>query len=199
VDFNIVVLCSFFYLLGSIPFGLILGKLFGFGDVRKFGSGNFGATNVLRTGSKSLALLVLFLDVAKGILPLFILENLNILDYPVTLIYFICCLPIIGHIFPVWLKFNGGKGVATYIGFLLSVNYLIAATFILFWLLIALISKYSSLASILSLIIILPISIYLSIEKEIIYIFSFISIVIIIKHFSNILRLFNKTENKISF
>jgi len=141
----------------------------------------------------------LFLDVAKGMLPLFILKNLNIFDYPIAFIYLICCLPIIGHIFPVWLKFNGGKGVATYIGFLLSVNHLVAATFILFWLLIALISKYSSLASILSLIIILPISIYFSIEKEIIYIFSFISIIIIIKHFTNILRLFNKTENKISF
>ena len=113
-----IFLIIIFYLIGSLPFALILTKLFGFGDIRNIGSGNVGATNVLRTGNKLLAFFVLCLDIMKGLIPFLILQfyfnDMNFLNK-----ILICHFAIIGHIFPVWLKFNGGKGVATYIGFLL--------------------------------------------------------------------------------
>ena len=116
-----VILIIIFYLIGSLPFALILTKLSGFGDIRNIGSGNVGATNVLRTGNKFLALIVLFLDIIKGFVPFLILQ-LYFDDLSLLNKILVCHFSIIGHIFPIWLKFKGGKGVATYIGFLLSIN-----------------------------------------------------------------------------
>ena len=196
---NFLLLSLIFYLIGSIPFAYILTKFLGLGDIRSIGSGNVGATNVLRTGNKTLAFIVLLLDILKGFLPLLILKNylsINILE---TTIYLIASLTILGHLFPIWLKFKGGKGVATYIGYIFAINYNLGLIFIFSWILIALIKKYSSLASIISLII-LPLSMYvMNFNTSINLLIFFISIIIIIRHYSNILRLFNKTESKINF
>ena len=204
---EIFILIIFTYLLGSIPFAYILPKLFGFGDIRKIGSGNVGSTNVLRTGNKLLALVVLLCDILKGFLPFIYLENFFLIQEikyfgmnQETIVYFISSLAILGHLFPVWLRFKGGKGVATYIGFLFGVNYFLAIVFIFCWLTIALLTKYSSLSSILSLVIIPFIFIYLFSTNFSTYcLFFIISLIVILKHYSNILRLFNKKENKIRF
>ena len=119
------------YLIGSIPFAYILTRLFGYGDIRKIGSGNVGATNVLRTGKKSLAIIVLILDIVKGFLPITIFYLVYSNQLQQNTIILIGSLSIIGHIFPLWLKFRGGKGVATYIGFLFGVDSLLGIIFIL--------------------------------------------------------------------
>ena len=138
-----------FYLVGSIPFALLIPKVFGHGDIRNIGSGNVGATNVLRTGNKFLAFLVLCLDVLKGLLP-FILLNLYSENIGLLQTIFLCHFSILGHIFPIWLKFKGGKGVATYIGFLFGTNLVLGLFFLIIWLAIALVSKYSSLSSLIA-------------------------------------------------
>ena len=203
---EILILAIICYLLGSIPFAYLVPKLFGFGDIRKIGSGNPGTTNVLRTGNKLLAIFVLIFDTLKGFIPLFYFknyysfENIILLQIqPEIIIYLICSFAIIGHIFPVWLKFKGGKGVATFIGYLFGANYFLALLFILSWLTVAIISRYSSLSSIISLIIIPFISFYFFNIITINALIFIISFFIILKHYSNILRLLNKTENKIRF
>tara|TARA_Y100000996_G_C22443711_1_gene610908 strand:+ start:42 stop:659 length:618 start_codon:yes stop_codon:yes gene_type:complete len=203
---EILILAIICYLLGSIPFAYLVPKLFGFGDIRKIGSGNPGTTNVLRTGNKLLAIFVLVFDTLKGFFPLFYFknyysfENIILLQIqPEIIIYLICSFAIIGHIFPVWLKFKGGKGVATFIGYLFGANYFLALLFIFSWLTVAIISRYSSLSSIISLIIIPFISFYFFNIITINALIFIISFFIILKHYSNILRLLNKTENKIRF
>ena len=203
---EILILAIICYLLGSIPFAYLVPKLFGFGDIRKIGSGNPGTTNVLRTGNKLLAIFVLVFDTLKGFIPLFYFknyysfENIILLQIqPEIIIYLICSFAIIGHIFPVWLKFKGGKGVATFIGYLFGANYFLALLFILSWLTVAIISRYSSLSSIISLIIIPFISFYFFNIITINALIFIISFFIILKHYSNIIRLLNKTENKIRF
>ena len=203
---EILILAIICYLLGSIPFAYLVPKLFGFGDIRKIGSGNPGTTNVLRTGNKLLAIFVLVFDTLKGFIPLFYFknyysfENIILLQIqPEIIIYLICSFAIIGHIFPVWLKFKGGKGVATFIGYLFGANYFLGLLFILSWLTVAIISRYSSLSSIISLIIIPFISFYFFNIITINALIFIISFFIILKHYSNILRLLNKTENKIRF
>ena len=146
MDIFLVILIS--YVSGSIPYGLILTKLFGKKDIRKIGSGNIGATNVLRTGNKFLAATTLILDILKGYVPVLFTNN-----YFPDLIHLSGLFAFLGHLFPIWLKFKGGKGVATYIGFLIGANYFLGMFFILSWLIVALVSKYSSLSSIISLII----------------------------------------------
>ena len=146
---NNFILIIFSYFLGSLPFALILTKIFGYGDIREIGSGNVGATNVLRTGNKFLAFIVLCLDVLKGLLP-FIIINLYFNEIDMLFKIFICHFTILGHIFPVWLNFKGGKGVATYIGFLLGFNFYIGIAFLITWLIIALFLKYSSLSSLIA-------------------------------------------------
>ena len=185
-----------FYLIGSLPFALILTKLSGFGDIRDIGSGNVGATNVLRTGNKYLALIVLSLDIIKGFVPLIILqfyfEDLSLLN-KIILGHF----AIIGHIFPIWLKFKGGKGVATYIGFLFSINPYIGLSFLILWLVVALSTKYSSLGS-LTAILVAPIYfIFINFNLYIGIFFIYLSLIIYLKHSENIKRLLNKTESKI--
>ena len=199
MEINFIILALVFYFIGSIPFGYILTKFFGLGDIRDIGSGNIGATNVLRTGNKTLALTVLSLDILKGFLPLIILKNYFLLNNSEIIIYLIASLTILGHLFPIWLKFKGGKGVATYIGYLFAVNYLLGLIFIFSWLIIVGIKKYSSLASILSLIILPFAAMLLSYENIILLLFFLISVIIISKHYYNILRLLNKTESKIKF
>jgi len=185
-----------FYFIGSLPFALIVTKIFGFGDIRKIGSGNIGATNVLRTGNKFLAFIVLLLDIMKGCAPFIILElyfdEINLLNK-----ILICHFAILGHIFPIWLKFKGGKGVATYIGFLLGLNPLIFFLFIIIWLSIALITKYSSLSSLIATLIAPTYFIFFNFDYFILIFFIYLSMIIILKHKENIKRLLNKTESKI--
>ena len=196
---NFFLLIIISYLFGSIPFAYILTSIFGYGDIRKIGSGNVGATNVLRTGKKGLAIAVLTLDILKGFLPITIFLHYSELYSNSSYLFFIGSISIIGHIFPVWLRFNGGKGVATYIGFVFGIDYLLGIIFVLSWLTVGLIKKYSSLASISSLIMLPLFAIVFSYDKNIIYILIFVSFLIIIKHTSNIKRLLNGSENKIKF
>ena len=199
MEFSFIFLIIFSYLIGSIPFAYILTIIFGYGDIRKVGSGNVGATNVLRTGKKSLALLVLILDILKGFIPLTILFIYYQSEHSNILMFFIGSFAVMGHIFPIWLKFKGGKGVATYIGYILGIDYKLGIIFIILWIAIAFLKKYSSLASISSLII-LPIgAIFLSYDLQTIYILFFLSTLITIKHSSNIKRLISRSENKIKF
>jgi len=199
MEANYLFLISIVYFFGSIPFAYILPKIFGLGDIRNIGSGNVGATNVLRAGNKLLAIIVLAFDIIKGFVPLFVLKNYYHNELSEIIILFIGSAAILGHIFPIWLKFKGGKGVATYIGFLFAINYIFGIIFIITWLLIAFLKKYSSLASITSLVL-LPLFVMLfSYEKQIIYLLILINLIIISKHYSNIYRLINKSETKIKF
>ena len=199
MEANYLFLISIVYFFGSIPFAYILPKIFGLGDIRKLGSGNVGATNVLRAGNKLLAIIVLAFDIIKGFAPLFILKNYYHNELSEIIILFIGSAAILGHIFPIWLKFKGGKGVATYIGFLFAINYIFGIIFIITWLLIAFLKKYSSLASITSLVL-LPLFVMLfSYEKHVIYLLILINLIIISKHYSNIYRLIYKSETKIKF
>ena len=185
----------FFYFIGSIPFALILPKLFGLGDIRNIGSGNVGATNVLRTGNKYLAFGVLCLDVLKGLIP-FILLNSFFDNIGILHAILLCHFAILGHIFPIWLKFKGGKGVATYIGFLFGINLFLGLSFIAVWMVIALISRYSSLSSIVASLI-APIYFFINNNNYIFIFLLYLFLIIIHKHRENIKRLTNRTENKI--
>lgn len=196
MEINFIYLIFLCYFIGSIPFAFIITKIFKQGDIRKIGSGNVGATNVLRTGKKSLALLVLTLDIIKGFFPIVIISIIYE-NYSLLILILVGSFSIIGHIFPIWLKFKGGKGVATYIGFILAINYKLGIIFILIWLLIAFLKKYSSLASIASLVI-TPIA-YLIIfnDLKVFFIMTILSFIIIYKHYSNIKRLISGLESKI--
>ncbi len=184
-----------FYLIGSIPFALILTKLLGHGDIRDIGSGNIGATNVLRTGNKYLAFVVLCLDISKGVLPFIILSSLYDTDTLNSI--FLCHFAILGHIFPIWLKFKGGKGVATYIGFLIGFNFFIGLYFLLTWITIAWISKYSSFSS-LAASLVAPLYFFFINPMYFVGIFlMYLFLIISLKHLENIKRLMNGSENKI--
>ena len=186
-----------FYFIGSIPFALILTKLLGHGDIRNIGSGNVGATNVLRTGNKYLAFAVLCLDIAKGLLPFIILISLY--DTNTLHSIFLCHFAILGHIFPIWLKFKGGKGVATYIGFLIGLNFLIGLYFLLTWITIAWISRYSSLSS-LAATLVAPLYFFFVNPNYIVVVFLlYLFLIISVKHSENIKRLMGGSENKIKF
>ena len=193
---NNLLLIILFYLIGSLPFALILTKLSGFGDIRNIGSGNVGATNVLRTGNKLLAIIVLSLDILKGLIPYLIIHiyfnELSLLNK-----IFLCHFAVLGHIYPIWLKFKGVKGVATYIGFLFGLNPYIAISFLLIWLVVAYISKYSSLGSLVGIFIAPAYFIFINFNFNISIFFIYLSFVIVIKHKENIKRLINKTESKI--
>ena len=177
------------YLLGSIPFGFLLTKIFLKKDIRKIGSGNIGATNALRTGNKAIGYSTLLLDILKAIIPILFIK----IQYPEFV--FISSLAVfLGHVFPIWLKFNGGKGVATYLGVLFCINYILGFIFIVTWLIVFLVSKYSSLSSLLSSLII-PIY-YFYINDESYYFFIIMFILIFYTHRENIKRLKNNTESK---
>ena len=193
---NNLLLIILFYLIGSLPFALILTKLSGFGDIRNIGSGNVGATNVLRTGNKLLAIIVLSLDILKGLIP-YLIINIYFNELSLLNKIFLCHFAVIGHIYPIWLKFKGGKGVATYIGFLFGLNPYIALSFLLVWLAVAYISKYSSLGSLVGIFVAPTYFIFINFNFNISIFFIYLSFVIVIKHKENIKRLINKTESKI--
>ena len=187
MDYLIIITIS--YLLGSIPFGLLLTKFFLNKDIRHIGSGNIGATNVLRSGNKLIGYSTLFFDILKAVLPLIYVKF-----YHIDFIYISSLSVFLGHVFPIWLKFKGGKGVATYVGILFSINLIYGIVFGIVWLLIFILSKYSSLASLISG---LSIPIYMLIfnEKQIIF-FVIMFVLIFYTHRENIKRLKNKEESK---
>ena len=187
MEYLIIIIGS--YLLGSIPFGFILTKIFLKQDIRNIGSGNIGATNTLRTGNKLLGYSTLTLDISKAILPVLYIK-FNYPDY----IFIASLCAFLGHVFPIWLKFKGGKGVATYVGILFSINLFYGLIFIIGWLITFFISKYSSLSSIIASIII---PIYLIIFDNHSSIFFIIMFVLIFyTHRENVKRLKNKEETK---
>ena len=180
----------FSYLMGSIPFGLILTKIFLKKDIREIGSGNIGATNALRTGNKFIGYSTLILDIVKAVIPVLYVK----VNFP-DLIYVSALCAFLGHVFPVWLKFKGGKGVATYVGILCSINILFGIVFGICWLVTFFISKFSSLASLIGS---FSVPVYLllfdSAGNEIF--FGIMFILIFYTHRENIKRLANKEENK---
>ena len=178
------------YLMGSIPFGLILTKIFLKKDIREIGSGNIGATNALRTGNKLIGYSTLVMDIAKAIIPVIYVK----INYP-DLIYIASLCAFLGHVFPVWLKFKGGKGVATYVGILFSINILLGIIFVIVWGIIFLIFKFSSLSSIIGS---LSIPVYLIVTGQMndTVFFGIMFILIFFTHRENIKRLKNKEETK---
>ena len=187
---ELVLVISISYLMGSVPFGLILTKIFLKKDIRKIGSGNIGATNVLRTGNKPIGYLTLSLDVLKAVAPVLYIK----FNFP-ELIYISSLSVFIGHVFPIWIKLKGGKGVATYLGILFSINYVLGIVFVFSWLAIFFISRYSSLGSILSSLII-PTFIYFNSSYENEYFFIIMFVLILYTHRENVKRLINKEESK---
>ncbi len=187
---DILIISLISYLMGSIPFGLILTKIFLKKDIREIGSGNIGATNALRTGNKVIGYSTLSLDVFKAVIPVLYVK----FNFP-ELVYISSLSAFIGHVFPIWLKFIGGKGVATYVGILFSINYFFGIIFIVSWLIIFFISKYSSLGSILSSLTI-PIFIFLNSSYENQYFFIIMFVLILYTHRENVKRLINKEESK---
>ena len=183
-------ICFFSYLIGSIPFGYILTKIFLKKDIRNIGSGNIGATNVLRTGNKFIGYSTLVLDVLKAVIPVLIIKFNN-----VEFVYVSSLCVFIGHVFPVWLKFKGGKGVATYLGIIFCLNFILGIIFIFTWFLIFLLSKYSSLSS-LTASFVVPVYYYFFVDIQNYYFFIIIFILIFYTHRENIKRLINNTESK---
>ena len=180
------------YLLGSIPFGLLLTRAAGLGDVRAIGSGNIGATNVLRTGNKGLAAATLLLDALKGTAAVLVAGC-----YAGPLAAMAAGLgAFLGHLFPVWLNFKGGKGVATYLGVLLGLSWQGFLLFALVWLGTAFASRYSSLAALIAAVIV-PIGLYFLAGPAIAVLFAVMSAIIIYKHKANIQRLIAGTESRI--
>ena len=190
MDINLIIVAVYSYLLGSIPFGLVLTKIFLKKDIREIGSGNIGTTNVLRTGKKSLAVATLILDLLKGYLSIIITFT-----YFENLISYSALICFIGHIFPVWLKFKGGKGVATYLGVILALSYKFFLIFGITWLVLSFLFRYASLSSIISsLIVFVYLFFFINNFSSILFIFF---IIIIYTHRENIVRLKNSEENKI--
>ena len=190
MDINLIIVAVYSYLLGSIPFGLVLTKIFLKKDIRKIGSGNIGTTNVLRTGKKSLAASTLLLDLMKGYFSIIITFT-----YFENLISYSALICFIGHIFPVWLKFKGGKGVATYLGVILALSYKFFLIFGITWLVLSFLFRYASLSSIISSLIVFVYS-YFFINNFSLILFIFF-VIIIYTHRENIVRLKNSEESKI--
>ena len=187
---ELVLIIFFSYLVGSIPFGYILTKFFLKKDIRNIGSGNIGTTNALRTGNKLIAYSTLSLDIIKAIIPV-IITKLYYEDY----IYISALSVFIGHVFPVWLKFKGGKGVATYLGILFCLNIYLGIIFIISWVIIFFLFKYSSLSSILSSLTI-PFYTLLNNNFDNKYFYVIMFILIFYTHRENVKRLINKEESK---
>ena len=181
----------FGYLLGSIPFGLLITRAAGLGDVRNIGSGNIGATNVLRTGNKGLAAATLLLDALKGTAAALIAGR-----FAPELALAAGFGAFLGHLFPVWLGFKGGKGVATYLGVLIGLAWQCALIFAVVWLAMAFLFRYSSLAA-LAAAVVVPIALYFISTPQIAGLFALMSLIVIVKHRANISRLLAGTEGKI--
>ncbi len=191
MDINLFIVAVYSYLLGSIPFGLLVAKIFLKKDIRTVGSGNIGATNVLRTGNKFLAIATLFLDLLKGYISVYI--TIFYFESLASLSALIC---FIGHIFPIWLKFKGGKGVATYLGVILALSYKFFLIFIVSWISLSLLFRFASLSSMISTLIVFLCAYFFEINNNIIILFIFF-VVILFTNKENILRLKSSTETKI--
>ncbi len=187
----LVAALAFGYLLGSIPFGLVVTRAAGLGDVRKIGSGNIGATNVLRTGNKKLAALTLVLDALKGTAAV-LLAGL----YAPEAALLAGFGAFLGHLFPVWLGFKGGKGVATYLGVLIGLAWQGALVFAVVWLIVAFLTRYSSLAALVAAIAV-PVSLFFLGLRDTAALFAVMSLIVFIKHHANISRLLSGTESRI--
>ena len=188
IELFLVILIS--YLFGSIPFGLLLTKIFLKKDIREIGSGNIGATNVLRAGNKILGYSTLVLDILKAVLPiLYIKFFMN--DY----LYISALSIFIGHVFPIWLKFKGGKGVASYLGILFCLDIVTALIFGVVWISVFIIFKFSSLSSLLASLVI-PIFHFFYNSNSDYYFYFMMFILIFFTHRENIKRLRNNTESK---
>jgi acyl phosphate:glycerol-3-phosphate acyltransferase len=207
LDQNFLIFSSLFvlfgYLVGSIPFGLILTRAYGLGDIRKIGSGNIGATNVLRTGNKKIALMTLLLDGIKGALAIFlakVISNYEIVSNLNNNNFFECLVgvsAVFGHCYPIWLKFKGGKGVATGFGVILYFDLFVGIVSLIMWLLITKIFKISSLSA-LTVYILIPILMFINSLENVFLISSIIiSCICFIKHKENIKRLLKGSEPKI--
>ena len=181
----------FGYLLGSIPFGLLLTRAAGLGDVRSIGSGNIGATNVLRTGNKKLAAATLLLDALKGTAAVLLANS-----YAPDLGLWAGFGAFLGHLFPVWLGFRGGKGVATYLGVLIALAWQVALIFAAVWLLVAIVFRYSSLAALCAAVAV-PVALWFLATPQLAGVFALMSVILFIKHRANIQRLASGTEGRI--
>jgi glycerol-3-phosphate acyltransferase PlsY len=181
----------FGYLLGSIPFGLLLTRMAGLGDVRKIGSGNIGATNVLRTGNKGLAAATLLLDALKGTAAVLLAGSVSV-EYGVVAGFG----AFLGHIFPVWLGFRGGKGVATYLGVVFALSWQAGLVFAAIWLAVAAASRYSSLAALVASLAV-PAFVWWQGLGDYAFILALMTVLIFVKHRANIARLLSRTESRI--
>lgn len=191
MDINLIIVAVYSYFLGSIPFGLVLTKIFLKKDIRNIGSGNIGTTNVLRTGKKSLAIATLVLDLLKGYFSVIIT-----LTYFENLTSYSALICLIGHIFPIWLKFKGGKGVAAYLGVILALSYKFFLVFGVSWLILSFLFRFASLSSIVSSLIIFIYAYFYNENNYSLILFIFL-VIIIYTHRENIVRLKNSKENKI--
>mgnify|MGYP001398655173 FL=1 len=187
---DILIIGIICYLIGSIPFGYILTKIFLKKDIRDIGSGNIGATNALRTGNKTIGYATLFFDIIKAVIPIIYIKfNFTELLYIASLCIFL------GHVFPIWLKFKGGKGVATYLGILFALNIYFGLVFIVSWLITFVLFKFSSLSSLVASISI-PIYLLILSEFDHIFFFTIMFVLVFFTHRENIKRLKNKEESK---
>jgi len=187
---ELFIIIFFSYLIGSIPFGYILTKIFLKKDIRDIGSGNIGATNALRTGNKLIGYSTLILDILKTVLTLIFIK-VNYHEY-----IFVSSLCIfIGHVFPIWLNFKGGKGVATYVGILFCINIFLGFIFIVSWFIVYIISKYSSLSSLVASLVI-PFYILFFLDSKNLFFFLIMLVLIFFTHKENVKRLINKEESK---
>jgi acyl phosphate:glycerol-3-phosphate acyltransferase len=187
-----IVALIFGYLCGSIPFGLLLTQLAGTGDLRSIGSGNIGATNVLRTGRKDLAAATLLLDALKGLAAVLIVGALA----PGLPAFFAAAGAFLGHIFPIWLRFQGGKGVATFLGCLVGLDWHVALVFIALWLAVALVTRYSS-AGALAASAATPLALLLDGQRDTAVLYALMALLLWYMHRANISRLRAGTESKI--
>ena len=178
------------YLMGSIPFGFILTKIFLKKDIRKIGSGNIGATNALRTGNKIIGYSTLIFDILKAVVPVIYVKI-----FYQDLLYIASLCAFLGHVFPIWLKFKGGKGVATYVGILFTINFYLGIVFTISWCVTFFVSKFSSLSSLVGA---LSVPVYLLILTQIdqVIFFTIMFVLIFFTHRENIKRLKNKEETK---
>ncbi len=196
------------YLLGAVPFGLVLTRLAGLGDIRKIGSGNIGATNVLRTGRKDLALLTVLLDALKAgiaaqiaywLLPATPIDFFGFATAENVAASLVAgAMGVIGHNFPIWLKFKGGKGVASTFGFILFTDWPLAAAALLIWLFVAFTTRYSSLSAITAAVAV-PVLAFFTAAPVYVLVYSLIALLVLVRHHGNIRRLLNGSESKISF
>ena len=187
MDYTIIAIISYFF--GSIPSGFILTKLILKKDIREIGSGNIGATNALRSGNRLIGYLTLILDIVKAIIPILYIKY----NFPEIIFISSLCV-FLGHLFPIWLKFKGGKGVATYLGIILTINIFFGIVFGIIWIIIYLVTKYSSLGSLIASAAIPVYVFFINGNNVFFYIIMFV--LIFYTHRENIKRLINKEEIK---